>query len=130
MQDADGKNPQGSLEPAEYPICPLIGHQAYNSVLERNPLELTPPVTNTPLFSSVAVCEYLEVFSEAVAAHVPLAGLYNSALETELPEFWPPKANTSPLGSKIVVKAARGEPMEPVAVHVPVAGLYNCALER
>jgi hypothetical protein len=69
-----------------------------------------------------------------VAAKVPVAGSYNSALaKTEAPGFkeeLPPVIKTLPLGRRVAVCDDLPMVIAPVAAKVPVAGSYNSALER
>ena len=57
-----------------------------------------------------------------VAVHVPVVGLYNSALDSE-PLLKPPAASTSPLASNINANDSRPVAMLPVFVQAPVVGL-------
>src|SRR5215472_13691910 len=73
---------------------------------------------------------------EAVGAHVPVAGLNNSALEysnwlqQKPPSLRPPATSTSPLFSSVALCCSRAPCIDPVFAHVPVAGSYNSALRR
>src|SRR5690348_11893638 len=64
-----------------------------------------------------------------VAAQVPVAGLYSSAVNAaQQPAL--PAASTCPLGSSVAVCSVRATVMLPVGVHAPVAGLYSSALAK
>src|SRR4029077_9127213 len=71
---------------------------------------------------------------EAVGVHVPLAGLYSSALEysdwlqQKPPSLRPPATSTSPSGSSVSVCGSPPPVFDPVCVHAPVAGLYRSAV--
>src|SRR5579859_6336592 len=73
---------------------------------------------------------------EAVVVHVPVAGLYSSAVAygppplVKPPSLNPPVTRTWPLGSRVAVCCSRGACIEPVTDHVPVAGLYSSASLR
>src|SRR5580700_2143653 len=119
---------------------PVAG--SYNSALEylnwlqQKPPELRPPATSTsPLFSSVALCCSRAACIEPVCVHVPVAGLYSSALATSLQKsssqlLKPPAASTWPSGSRVAVWNWRANFIDPVLAQVPVAGLYSSALVR
>src|SRR5437773_12428704 len=64
-----------------------------------------------------------------VAVQLPVAGLYNSALD-KAPLSKPPAASTFPLESTVKANDSRPVVMLPVAVQVPVVGLYSSALAR
>lgn len=58
-----------------------------------------------------------------VAVHIPVAGLYSSALLKNVPfPLSPPAASTWPLGSSAMMKSSRPVVMLAVAVHAPVDG--------
>ena len=81
----------------------------------------SPPTTSTsPLASSVAVCDLRAVDMLPITVHVPVVGLYNSALARAAPEgSWPPATSTLPLGSSVAVCAARAVFKLPVVAQVP-----------
>jgi len=64
-----------------------------------------PPATSTvPLGNNVAVWLNLAVFSEFAAIQAPVDGLYNSALETDVPpSVVPPATSICPPESKVAV---------------------------
>ena len=72
------------------------------------------------LGSNVAVWSLRGVLRLPVAAQLPPAGSYSSALARVAP---PPAASTTPLGSNVAVWPARGVLRLPVTVQVPPAGL-------
>ena len=68
-----------------------------------------------------------------VAAKLPVAGLYNSAVGVAKPfppPDRPPAISTVPLISRVAVAAARAFTRPPVGANVPVVGLYNSAVDR
>jgi len=71
------------------------------------------------------------VVSEPVAAQVPVAGSYSSALAAAAPPLpKPPATRTLPEKSGVAVWKLRAVASEPVAAQVPVAGSYSSALAR
>src|SRR5437773_713629 len=64
-----------------------------------------------------------------VAVQVPVAGLYNSALD-KAPLLKPPAASTFPFESSVRTNDSRPVVLLPVAVQLPVTGLYSSALAR
>src|SRR5215831_6473 len=92
-----------------------------------------PPATSTrPLGRRVAVSLARAVCIEPVAAHVPVAGLYSSALATgrpvTSPPIIPPATSTLPSWSSVAVAPVTDRGMLPVAENVRVAGLYSSAV--
>ena len=64
-----------------------------------------------------------------MAAQVPLAGSYSSALAKALPSLSdPPATSTIPLDSKVAVCRERAVLRPPVPVQAPLAGSYSSAL--
>src|SRR6516164_2855605 len=118
------------------PNVPVAG--SYSSALLSGPLPpppppAPPPATSTrPLGSSVAVWKARAPLMLPVGFHVPVAGLYSSALENavqpKLMQPSPPATSTWPLFSSVAVKSSRAVVMLPVGLNVPVAGLYSSAL--
>src|SRR5215470_3383657 len=92
-----------------------------------------PPATSTrPLGRRVAVSLARAVCIEPVAAHVPVAGLYSSALATgrpvTSPPMIPPATSTLPSWSSVAVAPVTAKGMLPVGENVRVAGLYSSAV--
>src|SRR5215467_4199550 len=91
-----------------------------------------PPATSTrPPRRRVAVSLARAVCIEPVAAHVPIAGLYSSALATgrpvTSPPIIPPATSTLPSWSSVAVAPVTARGMRPVGENVRVAGLYSSA---
>ena len=81
--------------------------------------------------AGIAVLSARALAIAVVHAHVPVAGLYSSAVLTAVSmTSIPPAANTFPLGNRTAAKPPRGLFIAPVVVHCPVAGVNRSALER
>ena len=76
------------------------------------------------------MCDHLATVMLPVAANVPAAGSYSSALARTLPlALLPPAMMTVPLPNNVAVALALATLMLPVAVNVPATGSYSSALE-
>src|SRR5215469_15563848 len=83
-----------------------------------------------PFCSSVAPCQKWAVVMLLVVRHLPVEGLYSSAVARQ--GDWglsiPIATSTSPSVNSVAVWFVRALAISPVIVHLPVAGSYNSAL--
>src|SRR5438128_12414889 len=92
-----------------------------------------PPITRTPRLPrrSTAVWPALGLLIDPAADHVPVAGLYRSALDCGVSSATkPPVTSTLPSGRRTVAHSASllGAVIEPVALQAPLCGSYSSAM--
>ncbi len=130
------------IEPvcAHFPVAGLYSSAVATSLQKSSSQLLKPPAASTwPFGNRVAVKDSRPYFIDPVAVHVPVAGLYSSALARALsklpasqPYAWPlqppPATSTWPSDSRVAVCPDRATFIAPVAAQVPAAGSYSSAL--
>src|SRR3954469_5372977 len=91
-----------------------------------------PPAIRTfPSKKRVAVCAYRAATGwPEVATHVPVTGLYSSALARTLVSVRPHVTSTVPSGKSVAVWKARRAAIAFVNVDVTTGGLYSSTLAR